>query len=134
MLDSIEGNCVFTPEQIKRRMNAVQTTLDGLTQQITDLQEQAAASEALANELQEQHKRLLSWAEMFDSASPQEKKMVAFYLIKAVTLTRNYGIQVEFNISEAQYPGSWSVRLVEAGTPAADRRQCSLGRHPRLSR
>lgn len=31
--------------------------------------------------------------------SPQEKKMVASYVIKAVTLTRNYGIQVEFNIS-----------------------------------
>ena len=86
-------------------MDAVQTTLDGLTQQITDLQEQAAASEALANELQEQHKRLLSWAEMFGSASTQERKMVASYLIKAVTLTRNYGIQVEFNISEAQYLG-----------------------------
>ena len=109
MLDSIEGNCVFTPEQIKRRMNAVQTTLDGLTQQITDLQEQAAASEALANELQEQHKRLLSWAEMFDSASAQEKKMVASYLVKAVTLTRNYGIQVEFNISEAQYLGGMEM-------------------------
>ena len=109
MLDSIEGTCVFTPEQIKRRMDAVQTTLDGLTQQITDLQEQAAASEALANELQEQHKRLLSWAEMFDSASPQEKKMVASYLVKAVTLTRNYGIQVEFNISEAQYLGGMEM-------------------------
>ena len=109
MLDSIEGTCVFTPEQIKKRMDAVQTTLDGLTQQISDLQEQAAASAAFANELQEQHKRLLSWADMFDSASPQEKKMVASYIIKAVTLTRNYGIQVEFNISEAQYLGGMEM-------------------------
>ena len=109
MLDSIEGTCVFTPEQIKKRMDTVQTTLDGLTQQISDLQEQATASAALANELQEQHKRLLSWADMFDSASPQEKKMVASYIIKAVTLTRNYGIQVEFNISEAQYLGGMEM-------------------------
>ena len=29
--------------------------------------------------------------------------MVASYMIKAVTLTRDYGIQIEFNISEAQY-------------------------------
>lgn len=109
MLDSIEGTCVFTPEQIKKRMDTVQTTLDGLTQQISDLQEQATASAALANELQEQHKRLLSWADIFDSASPQEKKMVASYIIKAVTLTRNYGIQVEFNISEAQYLGGMEM-------------------------
>lgn len=74
MLDSIEGTCVFTPTQIKNRMDAVQATLDELTQQITVLQEQATASAELASELQEQHKRLLSWAEMFDSASPQGKR------------------------------------------------------------
>lgn len=109
MLDSIEGTCVFTPEQIKKRMDAVQTTLDGLTQQITTLQEQAEASAELANELREQHKKILSWAEMFDSASPQEKKMIASYIIKAVTLTRDYGIQIEFNISEAQYLGGMEM-------------------------
>lgn len=92
-----------------RSPHAVQATLDGLTQQITVLQEQANASAELAKELQEQHKKLLSWAEMFDSASPQEKKMVASYIIKAVTLTRDYGIQVEFNISEAQYLGGMEM-------------------------
>lgn len=103
MLDSIEGSCVFTPEQIKRRMDTVQLTINDLTGQITTLQEQADRSAEFTNEIQTQHQRLLSWAEMFDSASPQEKKMIASYMIKAVTLTRDYGIQVEFNISEAQY-------------------------------
>lgn len=103
MLDSIEGTCVFTPEQVKKGMDAVQANVDDLTQQIQTLQEQASESSALANEIAEQHQRLLSWAEMFDSASREEKKMVASYMIKAVTLTRDYGIQIEFNISEAQY-------------------------------
>lgn len=103
MLDSIEGNCAFTPQQIRQRMDTVQATLDDLTQQITILQEQAHESAELSNSIQEQHQRLLSWAEMYDSASPEEKRMVASYIIKAVTLTRDYGIQVEFNISEAQY-------------------------------
>lgn len=103
MLASIEGTCVFTPQQIKNRMDAVQATLDDLTQQITALQDQAQESAELASDIQEQHQRLLSWAEMYDSASQEEKRMVASYIIKAVTLTRDYGIQVEFNISEAQY-------------------------------
>ena len=29
--------------------------------------------------------------------------MISSQMIKAVTLTRNYGIQIEFNISEAQF-------------------------------
>lgn len=109
MLDSIEGTCVFTPEQVKKRMDAVQATLDGLTQQITIYQEQATASTELAKELAEQHEKLLSWAALFDSASLPEKKMIASYIIKAVTLTRDYGIQVEFNISEAQYLGGMEL-------------------------
>ena len=30
MLDSIEGSCVFTPEQVKKRMDAVQQSVDDL--------------------------------------------------------------------------------------------------------
>lgn len=109
MLDSIEGNCVFTPEQIKNRMEHVQATLDGLSQEITLLEEQAATSAELVDELREQHKQLLTWAEMFDTASPQEKKMITSYIVKAVTLTRGYGIQVEFNISEPQFSGGMEM-------------------------
>ena len=39
----------------------------------------------------------------------EEKKMVASYLIKAVTLTRDYGIEIEFNVSEAQYLGGMEM-------------------------
>ena len=103
MLDSIDGTCVFTPEQIKGRMDSVKEQLDRAAEQMQLLQEQSDEAAAIADELTAQHQRLLSWAEMYDSASPAEKKMIASYVIKAVTLTRNYGIQIEFNISEAQY-------------------------------
>lgn len=105
MLDSLEGKCVFTPEQIKSRMESVREKVNGYIEQIKQLQEQSGEAETIAHNLADQHQKLLSWADMFDSASPQEKKMIASYLIKAVTLTRGYGIQVEFNISEAQYLG-----------------------------
>ena len=51
----------------------------------------------------QQHRRLLSWADLFADAGPDEKKMVAANLIRAVRLSRGYSIEVEFNISEAQY-------------------------------
>lgn len=66
-------------------------------------------SKVVADEILEQHYRLLSWADMFTNAPQEEKKMIAFYLIKAVTLTRDYGIQIEFNISEAQYLSGMEV-------------------------
>lgn len=103
MLDSIEGTCVFTPEQIKKRMDSVQGKIDALTDQIETLQLNVSEAESIATEIMEQHQRLLTWADMYAEAPPEEKRMVASYIIKAVTLSRDYGLQVEFNISEAQY-------------------------------
>ncbi|MCI9671264.1 MAG: recombinase family protein [Lawsonibacter sp.] len=103
MLDSLEGTCVFSPEQIKNRMDSVQQALTDLTVEIETLQLKANEAKEIADEIMEQHHRLLSWADMFANASQEEKKMIASYIMKAVTLTRDYGIQIEFNISEAQY-------------------------------
>lgn len=109
MLDSIEGTCVFSPEQIRRRMDTVQEMVAELAEQIGTLQDQAVESEVMAKEIKDSHQRLLSWADMFDTASVEEKKMIASYLIKAVILTRDYGIEVEFSVSEAQYLGGMEM-------------------------
>jgi len=103
MLDSIEGKCVFTPEQVKERMDAVQKNIDELRQKVQALQVEVAETSATAEEIRAEHQKLLSWADIFDTASPEERKMIASYMIKAVTLTRDYGIKIELNISEAQF-------------------------------
>ncbi len=100
---------MFSPEQIKSRMDTVQRSMDVLTEEIEKLQVKVAEAKETAEEIMEQHQRLLSWADMFSTATPEEKKMVASYVMKAVTLTRNYGIQIEFNISEAQYLGGMDM-------------------------
>ena len=103
MLDSLDGKCVFTPEQVKSRMDSVQEAMTSLSTNIESLEARLHDSEQIANELAAQHKQLLSWAEMFDAASSAERKLIASQLIKAVTLSRGYEMQIEFNISEAQY-------------------------------
>lgn len=103
MLDSMEGNCVFTSEQIKKRMDTVQERIVRLIQDIESIQSSYGEAKSIAEEIAMQHQNLLSWAQIFDAASIPEKKVIASQIIKAVTLTRNYGIQIEFRISEAQF-------------------------------
>lgn len=103
MLSSVEGTCVFTPEQIKRRMDTLQEKATALSTEIQTLQQKASAAERTAQEILQQHRQLLSWADLFADASTDEKKMVAANLLRAVRISRDYGIEVEFNISEAQY-------------------------------
>lgn len=97
------GNLFIFTGTDKKRMDSVQQSLIDLTDEIETLQSKANEAKAISDEIMEQHHRLLSWADMFADAPPEEKKIIASYIVKAVTLTRNYGIQIEFNISEAQY-------------------------------
>ena len=99
----VEGNCVFTSEQIKKRMDTVQERIVRLIQDIESIQSSYGEAKSIAEEIAMQHQNLLSWAQIFDAASIPEKKVIASQIIKAVTLTRNYGIQIEFRISEAQF-------------------------------
>lgn len=103
MLASVEGTCVFTPEQVKKRMDAAQGRLDALTDELRAQKARSADAERTVQEILQQHRRLLSWAELFSDASPDEKKMVAANLIRAVRHSRGYDIEIEFSISEAQY-------------------------------
>ena len=109
MLDSLDGKCPFTPEQVKSRLDSVKEAMTSLSANIESLEARLADSDRLTQELKDQHQQLLSWAEMFDNATPAERKLIASHLIKAVTLTRGYGIQIDFNISEAQYLNGMGV-------------------------
>lgn len=90
MLDSLDGTCVFTPEQVKARLDAVQAKADEIAHQVQQLEEKSRQMKPAAADLLREHQQILTWAELFDSAAIEEKKVIASYLIKAVTLTRGY--------------------------------------------
>ena len=92
--------CGAFPPLAERRNRIV---LVRLIQDIESIQSSYGEAKSIAEEIAMQHQNLLSWAQIFDAASIPEKKVIASQIIKAVTLTRNYGIQIEFRISEAQF-------------------------------
>lgn len=103
MLDSIEGNCAFSQQQVKERMDTVKLLIEEDSVKVDGFQNELENIRGISEEIKEQHKQLISWAEVFDSASIEEKRMIASYIIKAVTIARDYNLKIEFNISEAQY-------------------------------
>ena len=103
MLDSLEGKCDFSQEQVKRRMNTLQIRVDATNSRINELQNELDRITDLSEEIKRQHERIVSWAEVFDSAKLEEKRMIAAYMIRAVTVTRDYDLKIEFNISAAQF-------------------------------
>ena len=103
MLASIDGNCPFTPEIIQSRMVIVQKTISDQQKKIQELQEQISDAAGRNADIQKEHRSLLSWAEIFSTATPEERRMIAAHVIKSVTVSKDYKIKIELKITEAQY-------------------------------
>lgn len=103
MLASIEGSCVFSPEQVKKQLDKLQLTMEEQNARITELESRCSDAKWSAEQILQQHQCLLTWADLFRDASLDEKKMIVSNLVNAVTISRDYGITIDFAIDEAQY-------------------------------
>ena len=65
----------------------------------TALQELLETSEGLKRE----YDRLLSWADLYDKRSFESKKMSVSQVIRSVRVSRDYYIEVDFNVSYEEF-------------------------------
>lgn len=54
-------------------------------------------------QMEAEFNRIATWSEIFDSSDIATKKMICGYIIKRVTVYRDYQISVDFNINVEQF-------------------------------
>ena len=75
-----------------------------------EVQQQLDAAQAAYDEgqavlasLNAQYDDIISWADMYDTASIEAKKMIVNCLIKRVDVYRDYKLHIDFNIDFEQF-------------------------------
>ena len=58
---------------------------------------------ASAENLRQEYDRLLTWADLFDTCSFEAKKMIVAQFVKAVRVSRDYNIEIDFNVSFEEF-------------------------------
>ena len=58
---------------------------------------------ASAENLRQEYDRLLTWADLFDTCSFEAKKMIVAQFVKAVRVSRDYNIEIAFNVSFEEF-------------------------------
>ena len=58
---------------------------------------------AKVEQMESEFNRITTWSEIFDSSDIATKKMICGYIIKRVTVYRDYQISVDFNINVEQF-------------------------------
>lgn len=59
--------------------------------------------QAVLNALNAQYEDVISWADMYDQANLESKKMIVNCLIKRVEVCRDYKLHIDFNIDLEQF-------------------------------
>ena len=60
-------------------------------------------SEELQAELCRSYDEIISWADLYDSASIEAKKMIVNSMIKRIDVFRDYKLKIEFNFDIKQF-------------------------------
>ena len=80
----------------------------------------ATARETYTNEqhlqaqLNAQYDDIISWADMYDSASTESKKMIVSCLIRRVEVYRDYRLHIDFNIDFEQFSAGLDISAIAA--------------------
>ncbi len=86
--------------EVQRRMEAAQAAYDEGT--------------AVPANLNAQYDDIISWSEMYDTASIEAKKMIVSCLISRVEVYRDYKLHIDFNIDFEQFSGGLDIVAIAA--------------------
>lgn len=89
----------FCPE-VQRQMEAAQAAYD--------------EGQAVMADLNSQYDDIISWADMYDTASFEAKKMIVNCLIKRVEVYRDYKLHIDFNIDLEQFSLGMDIVTIAA--------------------
>ena len=64
--------------------------------------------------LNAQYDDIISWADMYDSASMESKKMIVSCLIRRVEVYRDYRLHIDFNIDFEQFSAGLDISAIAA--------------------
>ncbi len=86
--------------EVQRTMEAAQAAYD--------------EGQAMLDILNAQYDDIISWAEMYDSASMESKKMIVSCLIRRVEVYRDYRLHIDFNIDFEQFSAGLDISAIAA--------------------
>lgn len=99
----LRGESTFSKELLSGMVSEAEAKIATLQEQLTAAQNAYNEGQAVLNALNAQYEDIISWAEMYDQANLEAKKMIVSYLIKRVEVYRDYKLHIDFNIDLEQF-------------------------------
>lgn len=103
VLNSLKGESAFPKEMLAEMIADTEKECAALEKSRQAAQDAVENGQELIISISSQYEKLVSWAELYDTASMEAKKMIVNQLIKRVDVGRNYQVNITFNFSYEQF-------------------------------
>jgi len=107
---TLTGDSIYSPEDLTQAIQAVKKRIEEAETQLGKLKEEETQKKQGIEMVTPAYKQFKSWAEEFDSATLEQKKMIACQLFKRIEVGRGYKISVELNMTYRQFCTEWNVK------------------------
>jgi len=103
IIKSITGESVYSKEILAPLVTEVDAKVRELEEQCSTAEKEIADSTALLKELNASYNEIISWSNLYDTASIESKKMIANAIIKRVDVYSGYRLNIELNVNIRQF-------------------------------
>ena len=103
IIKALRGESAFPKELLGTMISESEAKCAKLQKQFEDAQAAYEEGQSLLRSLENQYNNVISWAELYDTADLETKKMIVNCLIRRIEVYRGYKLHVDFNIDFTQF-------------------------------
>ena len=103
VLKAVQGKSSLPTDVLNELLDETRHRVLETSRRVSELTTELENRNAKAAEMQAEFERIATWSEIFDNSDIATQKMICGYIIKKVTVRRNYQLSVEFNINVEQF-------------------------------
>ena len=114
VIKALRGESAFSKELLGSMVADAETKCLEVQRQFEEAQAAYDEGQAVMASLSTQYDDIISWADMYDAASLEAKKMIVNCLIKRVEVYRDYKLHIDFNIDFEQFSFGMDIVTIAA--------------------
>jgi hypothetical protein len=105
---TLTGDSVYSPEDLSQAIQTIKGRIAESEEKLAALQDEEAQKKRGIDMITPAYNQFKSWAEEFDTATLEQKKMIACHLFSRIEIGRDYKISVELSMTYQQFCSEWS--------------------------
>lgn len=102
------GDSLYSPEDLKEAINVIKERIADGEGRLEKLENDMLEKKEMVETILPAYRRFKTWAEEFDTADLEQKKMIACQLFERIEIGKDYRLTIYMNVTYKQFCSEWA--------------------------